>query len=402
MPLIHLTTPHTRIQRGQSDTSAAWTGWAVIINPQSKLNEAELQRRLGPDEVLPLILSSEGSPLTETLRKILADCAKPILFAGQVTPEDRASLGEQVTLIEGLQPAQSRQVRDGDWLVATPLSENEAQVLALRDVRSPWFEVEEVVQGVYTLTEPGHQEWVRSFLVLGQREAALIDTGMGIDNIRPIVESLTDLPIRVILTHSHWDHIGSVGQFEQVAIHPAEKESLAQGAPLGSERLQSLQSQLRRKCFGRPWPPYFDPARYELPGYPDAETIEEGDEIDLGGRVLRVLHTPGHSLGSISLLDTAHRHLYIGDTFYYGPLYCEDFETYLATARRLAHLADQVDLVFSSHNELALNGRPMSGQDLIALRDGFERIAAKKIANQSLAEYHIPEGHFSVLSGFPY
>jgi glyoxylase-like metal-dependent hydrolase (beta-lactamase superfamily II) len=230
----------------------------------------------------------------------------------------------------------------------------------------------------------------------------LIDTGMGIDLIRPLAESLTRLPLRVLLTHSHWDHIGGVHQFERVAVHEAEVAALAEGAPHGSRRLAGLRQQLRAKFFGRPCPPYFDPDRYEIPGFAQPDVLRDGDQIDLGGRRLRVIHTPGHSPGSVCFFDADRRQLFIGDVFYYGPLYCHDFSAYLESTRRLAAMADQVAVVFPSHNELNLFGRPLNGQDLLNLRAGFERIARREAANEALARYEMAEAGYSVLMGFPY
>lgn len=66
-------------------------------------------------------------------------------------------------------------------------------------------------------------------LLLGQKQAALIDTGLGIDNIKRITDQLTDLPIAVITTHVHADHIGSHGQFETIYVHKEDEDWLING-----------------------------------------------------------------------------------------------------------------------------------------------------------------------------
>ena len=68
-----------------------------------------------------------------------------------------------------------------------------------------WFATRELERGVWLVAEPVH---VNCFLVAGRERAVLIDSGLGIADIRPIVESLTDLDVMVANTHHHWDHVG--------------------------------------------------------------------------------------------------------------------------------------------------------------------------------------------------
>ena len=51
-----------------------------------------------------------------------------------------------------------------------------------------------------------------------------IDTGLGVSNIRKIVDSLTKLPVMTVTTHVHWDHIGGHKYFDNIAVHEAEKD----------------------------------------------------------------------------------------------------------------------------------------------------------------------------------
>lgn len=241
----------------------------------------------------------------------------------------------------------------------------------------PWFEVEQVAEDVYSIAEPGHYEYVRSYLVIGERAAALIDTGTGIDNIRREVKRLTDLPVRVILTHTHWDHMGNAHRFQDVAFYDdaggGERRRLTHG--IGHEELSGV---LRPKYFGRPAPTSFDAAAFAIPPVRSLRRLEDNELIDLGGRTLRVLHTPRHSPGSISLLDEENGLLFVGDAFYYGPLYGKpkefDLPAYRNAAKRLADLADRVDRVFPGHNELQWEGQPVSGADLKILWETLKEI----------------------------
>lgn len=74
---------------------------------------------------------------------------------------------------------------------------------------SEWFTIEKIDEKTIAISEYKHWYQLHSYLVIGSERACLIDTGLGVENIRKVVESLTDLPILVTTTHVHWDHIGS-------------------------------------------------------------------------------------------------------------------------------------------------------------------------------------------------
>src|SRR6202451_1546569 len=71
----------------------------------------------------------------------------------------------------------------------------------------PWFEVYKVTPGVFAIYEPHQFEETISFLILGEKRALLFDTGMGISNIRKVTEELTKLPVDVLNSHTHNDHV---------------------------------------------------------------------------------------------------------------------------------------------------------------------------------------------------
>src|ERR687887_275058 len=98
-----------------------------------------------------------------------------------------------------------------------------------------WFNVAQIAPATWQISEPlGKIEprfgvaTVNMFLVAGRQRAALIDTGMGIGDLRATVRALTDLPVLVCNTHYHWDHSAGNSAFEQIAIHQAEMNLLMQ------------------------------------------------------------------------------------------------------------------------------------------------------------------------------
>src|SRR5689334_20227484 len=88
----------------------------------------------------------------------------------------------------------------------------------------PWYHVSEVAPGVVCIAEPSH---VNSFLVLGDDRAALIDTGLAVDDISAVVAHITPLPVVVVNTHYHHDHTGNNLRFDDIAIHELGVQQLA-------------------------------------------------------------------------------------------------------------------------------------------------------------------------------
>ncbi len=94
-----------------------------------------------------------------------------------------------------------------------------------------WFEIYELPHDVYAIYEPGQFQEVISYIAIGEEAAALIDTGYGMGDIKGLAEELTDLPLTVITTHTHVDHIAQNHQFERVAVydHPFARDNAEKG-----------------------------------------------------------------------------------------------------------------------------------------------------------------------------
>ncbi len=237
-----------------------------------------------------------------------------------------------------------------------------------------WFEVYKLSEGTFAIYEPYQFQEVISYLVLGQERAVLIDTGNGIGNIKQVVEELTDLPLSVLLTHAHIDHIGSAHLFDDVAIfnHPDAIAAVRKGVP-HERAVRSID--METEYVWKPLPEAVDPETFSIHPAEPTRLLEEGEIIDLGGRILEVIHTPGHSPGSICFLDSGNRLLLTGDHFYPGPLYAQganvDLNEYLASNEKIATRVDEYDYVLSAHNE------PWVKSDIIPkVSEGFKTILA--------------------------
>lgn len=215
-----------------------------------------------------------------------------------------------------------------------------------------WFEVYELPEGTYAIYEPYQFQEAISYLVLGDERAALIDSGNGIGDIASVVSELTDLPVTVLLTHEHPDHFGGAHAFDDVAMFDEPQALERVRAGVANERA-------RRSVTGdqvwKPLPAGVDPESFVVNGVEPSTLLADGDVIDLGGRRLELVRTPGHSPGSVCYLDRENRVLFTGDHFYPGPLYAMgsgvDIDAYVASNDRLAELVSDYDHVLSGHNE---------------------------------------------------
>lgn len=176
---------------------------------------------------------------------------------------------------------------------------------------------------------------VYMYLLAGRERAVLIDTGFGTVDLSGEVRKLTALPVEVILTHGHFDHIGGASLFEKVYMHGADRE------------LYRLHSGEKHRAH---FPQYSFP-----PPKDGILPIEDGTVFDLSGRTLRVIHTPGHSPGSVCVLDEERRWLFTGDTCCKADVllnleYGATVSEYAQSIERLQSLRHRFDTTWPAHH----------------------------------------------------
>ena len=232
-----------------------------------------------------------------------------------------------------------------------------------------WYDVEEFVPDTYIITEA---ERFNAFLVVGSEKALLIDSAIGIGDIKRLSESITDKPLEIIQTHTHWDHLGGVAKFDQVGVHPLESNEVMKGV----DKSMTDGFIKRYDTSVRPFPESFDPKAYRI--FPGVETypLQERDKIDLGGRRLTVYHTPGHSPGGISLLEDKEDVLFSGDMVKpFQPLFVHfkgcKLDDYIISMERLASLSPKVKWIVSGHTP------PFDDPAILAeMADGLKEVAS--------------------------
>jgi glyoxylase-like metal-dependent hydrolase (beta-lactamase superfamily II) len=213
----------------------------------------------------------------------------------------------------------------------------------------PWFEVYRIAPGVFAIYEPHQFEETISFLILGEKQAVMFDTGLGIADIKRVVLSLTSLPIVVMNSHTHNDHVGGNWEFTDVyGMDTAFTRTNAKGSSVDA------QAELASGSICGQLPAGFDAKSYATRPFHISRWIHDGDTVDLGGRVLEVISTPGHTPDAICLLDRKNGLLFTGDSFYAGPIWLyrpeTDLDAYVHSVGRIAALAPQLHLLLPSHN----------------------------------------------------
>ena len=198
----------------------------------------------------------------------------------------------------------------------------------------------EVANGIYLISSdlggpdgggrcmlPG-KATANSYLVEGRDKALLFDSAVNEPGLAQYVQTVTDKPVMPVLSHGHIDHIYYLEDFPEVWLHPADLP-LLRGKGIGSRRVKPM---------------------------PTVHELADGDVIDLGGRLLDVIHIPGHTMGSVLLLDRDTRVLLSGDTGTRRLLYGISGHVPTEAFCRQLHALESrpFDWMYSAHDRCAL------------------------------------------------
>ena len=247
-----------------------------------------------------------------------------------------------------------------------------------------WFEVYKIRPGVFAIYEPHQLEEVISYLIVGGNKALLFDTGMGISNIQSVVAGLTQLPLIVLNSHTHNDHVGDNWRFNDVyGMDTDFTRANARGSKVDA------QAELAPEELCGPLPAGFDAKAYATKPFHITHWLHDGDTIDLGGRTLKVIATPGHTPDAIALLDAKNGLLFTGDSFYLGPIYLyrpeTDLDAYVASIKRLAALAPHLQLLLPAHNTPVAD--PGYLAKVVSAMEQVRRGEVKPVSNDGKHEY---------------
>ncbi len=234
-------------------------------------------------------------------------------------------------------------------------------------IASRWFERTSMGDGLTLLREPHAHPLLRCNIwhLRGRDRDLLVDTGLGVASLRDEIADLIDKPLVALATHFHYDHVGSLHEFETRWMHPVEAPRMSDYQEFCALATDQLGADFHAFLAAAGMPaegdslldalPHadFDPASFRTRSATPTRTVDEGDGIDLGDRHFEILHLPGHSGGSIGLWEARTGTLFSGDAIYDGPLLDElpesDIPTYLETMKRLRELP--VEVVHGGHDD---------------------------------------------------
>jgi glyoxylase-like metal-dependent hydrolase (beta-lactamase superfamily II) len=273
-------------------------------------------------------------------------------------------------------PASSR------WCDLLPRPANAA--LERVSVSSDWFFVFRAADGVFAIAEPLQFQEVISYLIVGRDRALLFDTGLGLVPIRPVVEELTRLPVQVLNSHTHFDHVGGNAEFDRIlALDTAYTRANARGFPHAA-----LAGEVEPASFCGGAPKGADTAGFRTRAWQPTGTVAHGDGIDLGDRTLEVLQVPGHAPDAIALLDRAQGLLWTGDSYYDGTIWLYVPETslddYERSIERLVGLVPELRKLLPAHN--TASAEP---QRLVAAKEAIRRVRAGSVKGRDESENRV-------------
>ncbi|MFK7863101.1 MAG: MBL fold metallo-hydrolase [Pseudohongiellaceae bacterium] len=297
------------------------------------------------------------------------------VFLNHCAPDDGTSMTSDNEFVQG------RGEGKDNWWDSLPRAAWSPFEKIQVEQSNDWFQVYRIRDGVFAIYEDGQFEEVISYLITGAEQALLFDTGIGVGDISAVVAQLTDLPIAVLNSHTHYDHVGGNRFFDKIyGVDSAYTADHAEGRP--NDEIREF---VGPGWVWKPLPDQTTQANYSSEPFQITSYVTDGQQIDLGGRVLEVVLVPGHTPDALVLLDRGNRLMFMGDTFYPASLYAHmgdaDFFQYVESAEKLAALADAVDYLLPAHNEPLV-----AGYYLIAMRDAFNAIQAPN------AEFRLSDG----------
>jgi hydroxyacylglutathione hydrolase len=210
-----------------------------------------------------------------------------------------------------------------------------------------WFTSKQVADKVWVIDDHGSDNF---YLVEGSDSALLIDDGLGAVNVRDYIAELTKLPVIVVNTHGHVDHGGADYQFPVVYAHQADFPRIEK--LLSSDNRKGGQKKMLKDTL-IPKEILFTDTINVKPTV--LKPVKEGTVFDLGKRKIEVIEVPGHTAGSICLLDRENKLIFTGDDnnslVWLFLDHCEPLEVYLQSLKKLGNIKKDFNTIFPGHGE---------------------------------------------------
>jgi glyoxylase-like metal-dependent hydrolase (beta-lactamase superfamily II) len=220
-------------------------------------------------------------------------------------------------------------------------------------VPSTWHTVYRVEPGVFAIVEARQFQEAISYLIVGSTNALLFDSGIGLVPLRPVIEALTPLPVMVLNSHTHFDHVGANHEFGDIlGLDTPFSRVNEQGRPHAA-----IADEVAPDAFCGAPPADADTASFRARAWTVTRRVTAGDSIELGGRTLTIVAAPGHTPDAIALHDRANGLLWTGDSYYASTLWLfspgTDLAAYERTMTALAALAPSLRRLLPAHNTVS-------------------------------------------------
>ncbi|ADL53910.1 MBL fold metallo-hydrolase [Clostridium cellulovorans] len=210
------------------------------------------------------------------------------------------------------------------------------------------FLLREISDNTYLIDDNG---MATAYLIIGKDKALLIDTGMGFNNLYSVVKGITELPLVVVNTHGHCDHVWGNYQFEEAYISDKDKVLYdeAYSIDIRKSSMEMFKDMIPSNVTSEDIEKWINVASCKI------LSIKQGDLIDLGDRVLQVIETPGHTKGSIVLLDEKEKILFAGDSII-GRLWMHleesiSLKNYLKSIEGLKVYCNKFEKIYHGHTK---------------------------------------------------
>ncbi len=242
-----------------------------------------------------------------------------------------------------------------------------------------WFSIKKLQQSIWGIGEFGHFQEVISYLIVGNKKALLFDTGMGIGNIKEEIGKITSLPITVINSHCHFDHIGDNWKFNDILLFDNE---WAKNVAKNGVTFSQLHQHMPEDGFYQNPPNDFRLQNYSIKPFQWNKLVKEGHRIDIDPFTFQVLHTPGHSPDGICLYEENSGFLFSGDTFYPGPIYLQleesQLEDFKKTIEKLTELKN-IQKIFPAHNDFEVAKKDLESLDIFLKSKNLNEMKGQRI-----------------------
>ena len=214
-----------------------------------------------------------------------------------------------------------------------------------------WFKVEKVADKTWAIRD---KTQVACYLVEGEEKALLIDTCWGFGNLVELVQSITLLPVNVVITHGHPDHVCGAFQFSDLYISNEDRGLLT------SFYNKQTRKQLIENRFKDQHSADFSKEKWINAELGNVSIIKEGDVFELGKRNLKVIAIPGHTPGSICLLDGENELLFSGDFIQTAPVLMHldtslPLSTYFDSLVHVCSFEEAYDKILPGHGETTID-----------------------------------------------